>query len=221
MASIVSSVVSAVLQAIAHAIGSGIVSLADWAIGGLAGAVSATTSVQLDSWFQGPWRAMLSVAAIAALPLFLAGVIECLAHGEGVGGLVKVIGRLALAGVGGLVALALVQLLLALVDLACGLVEQGSGISMSGALARLGTALGVGAVASGGAVAAVGVVLLALIGALCALLLWLELEVRTVLVLVATAFLPLGLAGLLWPKTASWLRRLGEILTAIAISKLV
>jgi len=25
----------------------------------------------------------------------------------------------------------------------------------------------------------------------------------------------------LWPKTASWLRRLGEILTAIAISKLV
>jgi type IV secretion system protein TrbL len=221
LAGIVTSIVSAVLSAIAHAIGSGIVSLADWAIGGLAHAVSATTSVQLGSWFEGPWRAMLAVAALAALPLFFAGVLECLLHGEGLTGLSKVLGRLALAGVGSIVALALVQLLLGLVDLACGLVEHGSGISIGAALARLGTALGLSAVAGGGVVAVVGVVLLALVGALAALVLWLELALRDVLVLVATAFLPLGLAGLLWPKTASWLRRLGEILTAIAISKLV
>lgn len=221
LAGIVSSVVSAVLKAITHGLSSGIVSLADWAIGGLAHAVGASTSVQLDTWFEGPWRAMLAVAGIAALPLFFVGIIECLVRSEGVAGLLKVLGRLALAGVGSLVALALVQLLLGLVDVACGLVEQGSGISMAGALARVGTALGLSAAAGGGAVAAVGAVLLALIGALCALVLWLELVMRSVLVLVTTAFLPLGLAGLLWPKTASWLRRLGEILTAIAVSKLV
>jgi type IV secretion system protein TrbL len=221
LAGITSSVVSGILSAVAHAIGSGITSLTAWAIGGVTHAAVATTEVNLHSWFQGPWRAMLTVASLAALPLLLAGVLESLAHGEGVGGLGRVLGRLALAGVGSLIALALVQLLLGLVDVSCQVVEHTSGISISGALARLGTALGVTTAVGGGAVAAAGALLLALLAALAALVLWLELAMRTVLILVATAFLPLGLSGLLWPKTASWLRRLGEILTAIAISKLV
>jgi hypothetical protein len=221
LAGITSSVVSAVLSAIAHAISSGIASLASWAIGGLAHAATATTAVNLGTWFQGPWRAMLTVASLAALPLFFAGVLESLVHGEGVAGLGRVLGRLALAGVGALIGLALVQLLLGLVDVSCEVVEHTSGISISAALARLGTALGVTTIVGGGGVAAIGALLLALCAALAALVLWLELAMRTVLILVATAFLPLGLSGLLWPKTASWLRRIGEILTAIAISKLV
>jgi len=221
LAGIASSIASAILSALAHAIGSGVTSLAAWAIGGLTHAATATTAVNLSSWFLGPWRAMLTVASLAALPLFLAGVLESLAHGEGVAGLGRVLGRLMLAGVGALIALALVQLLLSLVDVSCEVVERTSGISISAALARLGTALGVTAVVEGGAVAAIGAVLLALLAALAALTLWLELAMRTALILVTTAFLPLGLSGLLWPKTASWLRRLGEILTAIAISKLV
>src|SRR5487761_739376 len=196
LAGITSSVVSAVLSAIAHAISSGIASLASWAIGGLAHAATATTAVNLGTWFQGPWRAMLTVASLAALPLFFAGV-------------------------GALIGLALVQLLLGLVDVSCEVVEHTSGISISAALARLGTALGVTTIVGGGGVAAIGALLLALCAALAALVLWLELAMRTVLILVTTAFLPLGLSGLLWPKTASWLRRIGEILTAIAISKLV
>jgi hypothetical protein len=60
-----------------------------------------------------------------------------------------------------------------------------------------------------------------LLAAIAAFMLWIELAVRSALILVATAFLPLGLAGLLWPRTASWLRRLGEIVVAVAISKLV
>jgi len=221
LAGITSSVVSAVLSAIAHAISSGIASLASWAIGGLAHAATATTAVNLGTWFQGPWRAMLTVASLAALPLFFAGVLESLVHGEGVAGLGRVLGRLALAGVGALIGLALVQLLLGLVDVSCEVVEHTSGISISAALARLGTALGVTTIVGGGGVAAIGALLLALCAALAALVLWLELAMRTVLILVTTAFLPLGLSGLLWPKTASWLRRIGEILTAIAISKLV
>jgi hypothetical protein len=70
-------------------------------------------------------------------------------------------------------------------------------------------------------VGAAGAVLLALLAALAALVLWLELAVRSALLLVATAFIPLGLAGLLWPATASWLRRLAEVVTAVAVSKLV
>ena len=218
---IVTSVVSSVLSSLARGFTSGITSLASWAIGGLAHAASATTAINLDSWFQGPWRAMTTVALLAAIPLFLAGVLDSLIHGEGVAGLGRVVGRLLAAAFGSVVALGLVQLLLSLVDVACELVERGSGISMSGALARLGVALGVTALARGGTAAAIGALLLAIIAALAALVLWLELAMRSVLVLVSTAFLPLGLAGLLWPRTASWLRRIGEILAAIAISKLV
>jgi len=221
LAGIVTSVVSSVLSALARGFTSGITSLASWAIGGLAHAASATTAINLNTWFQGPWRAMTAVAVLAAVPLFLAGVLESLVHGEGVGGLGRVVGRLLAASFGSVIALGLVQLLLSLVDVSCELVERGSGISMSAALARLGIALGVTALARGGTAAAIGALLLAIIAALAALVLWLELAMRSVLILVATAFLPLGLAGLLWPRTASWLRRIGEILAAIAISKLV
>jgi len=73
---------------------------------------------------------MLTVASLAALPLFLAGVLESLSHSEGVGGLGRVLGRLVLAAVGSLIALALVQLLLGLVDVSCEVVEHTSGISL-------------------------------------------------------------------------------------------
>jgi len=46
-----SSIARALLSAFAHAIGSGIGSLAAWAIGGLAHAASVTTAINLGSWF--------------------------------------------------------------------------------------------------------------------------------------------------------------------------
>lgn len=219
--SIAAAVVKDLLGAIAHAFTHGIASVAAWAIGGLTHAATSTTSITLDTWFRGPWRAMLAVAGIVAIPLFFAGVLSVLVRGEGPGGLARVLGRLLAAAAGGVLALAGVQLLLALVDVSCQMVEHGSGISLAGALARLGTALGVTSTAGGSNVGAVGAVILALLAALGALVLWLELAVRSALVLVATAFIPLGLAGLLWPATASWIRRLGEVIAALAVSKLV
>ena len=219
--SIASSIAGALLSGFAHAIGSGISDLAAWAIGGVAHAASATTAINLSTWFQGPWRAMLAVGSLVAIPLFIAGVVDTLAHGEGVAGIGRVIGRLLVAAVGSIVALALVELVLALVDDSCTIVEHVSGLSLSAALARLATAMGISTTVGGGGLTAIGGVLLALLAAVAALVLWIELAVRSALVLVATAFLPLGLAGLLWPRTASWLRRLGEVVAAVAVSKLV
>lgn len=218
---IAGDVVKDVLNAIAHAIASGIVSVAAWAIGGLAHAATATTGITLDTWFQGPWRAMLSVAGIVAVPLFLVGVVSALVRGEGPGGMARVLGRLLAATVGGIVALAGVKLLLALVDVSCEVVEHASGLSLPAALGRLGIALGVTGSVGGPQVAGIGAVLLALLAAAGALVLWLELAVRSALLVVAVAFVPLALAGLLWPATASWLRRLAEVITAVAVSKLV
>jgi hypothetical protein len=64
-------------------------------------------------------------------------------------------------------------------------------------------------------------VVLAIVAGVAAFILWLELAVRSALLALAVVFLPLALAGLLWPTTAGWLKRMGEVVGAIAVSKLV
>ena len=57
--------------------------------------------------------------------------------------------------------------------------------------------------------------------AIVAFVLWVELAVRSAAVAAATLFLPLALAGLAWPATTHWARRLGETLAALVLMKLV
>ena len=63
--------------------------------------------------------------------------------------------------------------------------------------------------------------IVALVIAVCALLLWIELVVRQAAVLVGTLFLPVGFAGMVWESTAHWLRQLAEGLLAIILAKFV
>ena len=63
--------------------------------------------------------------------------------------------------------------------------------------------------------------LVVLAAAIVAFVLWLELAVRSAAIAAASLFLPLALAGLAWPATAHWARRLGETLAALVLSKLV
>lgn len=215
----VGSIGAGIVSAVTSAIGSGIVSLSAWALGGLTHAATATTTPQLSTWFQGPWRAMLAVGAVVAVPLFLVGVLSALVRGGGPSGVARVLGRLLGAVAGVVLALGLVQLALVLVDYCCHVVEDGSGVSLAAALSRIGLALGI-AGGPGGA-AGIAAVLLALLAGICALVLWLELALRSALIVLGTAFLPLGLAGLLWPASATWLRRMAESLGAVIASKLV
>ena len=60
-----------------------------------------------------------------------------------------------------------------------------------------------------------------LAAAIVSFVLWLELAVRSAAIAAASLFLPLALAGLAWPATAHWARRLGETLAALVLSKLV
>ena len=57
--------------------------------------------------------------------------------------------------------------------------------------------------------------------AVACLVLWLELVVRAAAVSVAALFLPLALAGLVWPAVSHWCRRLADTLAALVLSKLV
>lgn len=63
--------------------------------------------------------------------------------------------------------------------------------------------------------------LTAVVTALLALVVWLELELREQAVYVATAFLPLTFVATVWRPTAIWCRRLTEGLTALILSKFV
>ncbi|HXZ83604.1 MAG TPA: hypothetical protein VED84_07710 [Acidimicrobiales bacterium] len=64
-------------------------------------------------------------------------------------------------------------------------------------------------------------VLLAILAAAVAFILWVELIIRSAAIAVATLFIPLALAGLVWSATAHWARRVGETLAALIGSKLV
>jgi type IV secretion system protein TrbL len=48
---------------------------------------------------------------------------------------------------------------------------------------------------------------------------WLELAVRAAAIEVAVFFMPLALAGLVWPATAHWAKRLIEVLVALLLMK--
>ncbi len=63
--------------------------------------------------------------------------------------------------------------------------------------------------------------LIALLIAVAAFVLWMELLIRAAAVYVAVLFLPLALATLVWPAVAHWCRRLVETLAALILSKFV
>ena len=80
-----------------------------------------------------------------------------------------------------------------------------------------------------GLIAAVGdptmatfvLLMVGLLVAAAAFVLWLELLVRAAAVYVAVLFLPLALATLVWPSVSHWCRRLVETLAALILSKFV
>src|SRR5437667_3574359 len=66
-----------------------------------------------------------------------------------------------------------------------------------------------------------GVFLGAIILAIGAFLLWLELVIRDAAIYVCVFFLPLTFVAMIWPATSRWARRLVELLVAIILAKFV
>ena len=113
----------------------------------------------------------------------------------------------------------LVTLALEATDQASATLVQ-AGPSPAALVAHLATLLG-GSGPRGELMSGFSGVVVAVLAAAVALLLWLELAVRSAAVSVATLFLPLALAGLVWSATSHWARRLGETLAALVLAKLV
>ena len=66
-----------------------------------------------------------------------------------------------------------------------------------------------------------GVFLGAIILAIGAFVLWLELIIRDAAIYVCVFFLPLTFVAMIWPATSRWARRLVELLVAIVLAKFV
>ena len=84
-----------------------------------------------------------------------------------------------------------------------------------------GVTTGLVAAAADPTIASFVLLLIALLVAVAAFVLWIELLIRAAAVYVAVLFLPLALATLVWPAVSHWCRRLVETLAALILSKFV
>jgi hypothetical protein len=217
---------NAILSAVGHVFTAGAQSIAAWSFNEMTQALVATTRINLTGWFNAPWRAMIAVAGVLAVPILLAGVIsETLAGRPGAAVRRGVLLPLLIAPVL-LVSRAVLALVLAVVDGCCALVVQvgiGGPSGYAAALDHMRSTLGVTGAAGTvlpGANAAVTTLIILVTGFLC-FVIWIELALRAAMVYLLVAFIPLALAGLFWTETARWTRRLLEVLAAVILGQLV
>jgi type IV secretion system protein TrbL len=208
---------SAVFDAASHWVAEG----AEWLLDQVGSFMSVTTSAGLGtSWFTTHESAMAVIAAGVILPMACVGAIQAVYH-QNPGVLARsFLVNLPLALLFTGVAVELVRLGLAITDSLSQRMLAVSGgdtghifNSVSGFLANP-------VIGATGAPTFV-VFIAALVVAVCAFTLWLELVVRAAAVSAATLFLPLALATLVWPAVSHWCRRLADTLVALVLSKFV
>ena len=232
--SVAGTVSGAVGSAVGSAVGFGVGSVLDsvsswvtsgavWLLGQIGGVLSTTTAIDLGApWFRAHYATMAALAGVVIVPLLLLGVVQSL-YRQDVGMLVRSgLVHVPLAVLLTAVAISLVQIGLAVTDSLCSAVSQGAGLdaghffgSVTASLAPAEAGAQPGGTPTfvlflGGVVVVVGAVLV-----------WLELLLRSAAVYAAVLFLPLALAGLAWPAISHWARRLVDTLAALVLSKLV
>lgn len=195
---------------------------AQWILGKVIGFIDHSTTPGLEAdWFDERYRFMIGLAALVILPMLLIATVRAVVT-QDVSQLVRsFFVYLPVAVLGTFVAVHITQALLSITD------------SMSAAVARNvagdvseifdsvgGTLSGAGAVA-GPAAPSFAIFFGALLLVVGSFFVWLELLIRSAAVTAAVFFLPMILAGLVWPAAMRWTKRLIEILVALILSKFV
>ena len=169
------------------------------------------------AWFSGagsPYATVRNLAGLLLLGFVFLAIIQGLIAGDAAGMVRRVAADLPAAVFGMVATVTVVAKLLELTDsLSTGVLQQSDGqalhfISGFGASITIST--------QGFAAVIVG-----LVAVLAALMLWIELMIRSVLVYLLVALSPLGFAAMVWPATRGVLRRMVELLLAVVVSKLV
>jgi hypothetical protein len=193
---------------------------ATWLLTQIGGVLSATTTVDVGAgWFRTHFSLMVAVAAVVVLPLLFLSVIQAVYRQSAAMLLRSLLVSLPLAVLLTFVALQLVQMGLKVTDDLSALVASGSGTDLQHVFAGVTGALDAAGASSG--FPAFVLLLGALVVALGAFALWVELLLRAAALYVAVLFLPLALATLVWPAVSHACRRLVEVLVALILSKFV
>ena len=219
LAGIISISVGALVNGLLNGITSWIESGTAALLAAFGHALDATTSHPLGNGFDTEFGVVWRIGAVLTLPFLLLATIHAVVR-QDLGLITRaVFVRLPFAVLFGGLAVELVTQALAVTD-----ALSSALLAAAGHPARLEIDQLVGAFSPelGGSVLSgfLGV-LLALLAAAVAFILWIELIVRSAAVAVATLFIPIALAGLVWSATAHWARRVGEMLAALIFSKLV
>ena len=172
-----------------------------------------------SSWFTDRYELMMGLGLLVLVPLLLIAAIRAIFHQDLSQLLRSFFIYLPLAVLSTFVAIHLTQMLLSITD------ELSAAVSSSvGGDATRFLDGGAGSVSTTLADPALGGFLVffgALLVVVAGLLLWIELLIRSAGIYVCVFFLPLVLAGLVWPATARWTKRLIETLVALILSKFV
>ena len=214
--SIVSSGFESILSGISQWVARG----AEWLLAQIGSVLSSTTTVDVGaSWFRSHYATMTWLAGLVVLPLLLVSTLQAIVR-QDPGQLVRAfVFRLPLALLLSGVAIQVVVLALAITDSLSGAVAGGTGGNLTTLLS--GVASGLVASAADPSIAGFVLLLVGLLLAIGAFVLWLELLIRSAAVYVAVLFLPLAIATLVWPAVSHWCRRLVETLAALIVSKFV
>lgn len=195
---------------------------AQWILGKVVGFIDHSTTPGLEAdWFDERYRFMIGLAALVILPMLLIATVRAVVTQDPSQLFRSFFVYLPVAVLGTFVAVHVTQALLSITD------------SMSAAVARNvagdvseifdsvgGTLSGTGAVA-GPAAPSFAIFFGALLLVIGSFFVWLELLVRSAAVTAAVFFLPMILAGLVWPAAMTWTKRLIQILVALIVSKFV
>ena len=218
--SIGGSVASSGFESVLSGISQWVASGAEWLLNQIGDVLSATTTVDLGaSWFQTHYGQMTALAGVVVLPMLLASTLQAIVR-QNPGQLIRTfLVQLPLALLLAVVAVQIVILSLSATDAMSDAVAGGTSADVGSLLN--GVTSGLVDSAADPTIASFVLLLIALLIAVAAFVLWLELLIRAAAVYVAVLFLPLALATLVWPAVSHYLRRLVETLAALILSKFV
>ena len=218
--SIGGSVASAGFESILSGISQWVASGAEWLLNQIGQVLSATTTVDLGaSWFQTHYGQMTALAGVVILPMLLASTLQAVVR-QNPGQLIRTfLVQLPLALLLAVVAIQIVILSLSATDAMSDAVAGGTSADVGSLLTTVTS--GLVDSAADPSIASFVLLLVGLLIAMGAFVLWLELLIRAAAVYVAVLFLPLALATLVWPAVSHWCRRLVETLAALILSKFV
>jgi TrbL/VirB6 plasmid conjugal transfer protein len=194
-----------------------------WVTGKVGELIEATSSPDVQAeWFRGQYRSMLAVAGFLALPMLLLAVIQALMRQDIWILLRSALGYLPMAFILAGAAIVGTDLLISITDDLSAMVTAGLGNGSDNLLTSVGDAYK-SAIEddSDGAVPLFGIFLGAIILAIGAFVLWLEMVIRDAAIYIALFFLPLTFIAMIWPATSRFARRLVEMLVAVILAKFV